>query len=88
MAGDDDSGWETTEVVICGAGPTGATLSAYLGQLSVHNIVLEKYGSIFPDPRAFSLGEEGMRIVQGAGLYKHLYTEIGRSRTHLGIIAV
>ncbi|KAE8142836.1 hypothetical protein BDV38DRAFT_94094 [Aspergillus pseudotamarii] len=32
--------WETTDVVICGCGPPGAMLSAYLGQMSIPNVVL------------------------------------------------
>lgn len=73
-------GWETTSVLICGGGPTGATLSAYLGRISVKNIVLEKDTGIYPYPRAFNLGESAMRLLQGLGLCDHIYTDMGRSQ--------
>jgi hypothetical protein len=41
---------ETTDVIICGCGPTGAMLSGYLGRLSVNIIVLEKELEITQDP--------------------------------------
>jgi hypothetical protein len=44
---------ETTEVVICGCGPTGAMLSAYLGQRGIRNVVLEKEIDITQDPRGW-----------------------------------
>lgn len=74
------SEWETTDVLICGCGPTGAMLSGYLGQLQVNNIVLEKEASITTDPRGIALDEDGIRLVQGLGLYEHIFTEIGSSK--------
>lgn len=69
--------WEITDVVICGCGPTGAMLSAYLGKFSISNIVLEKDLGITTDPRGIALDEEGIRLAQGLGIYKYIYTEIG-----------
>ena len=69
--------WETTEVLICGCGPTGAMLSGYLGRMSVSNIVLEKEASINTDPRGIALDDDGIRFMQGLGLYKPIFTEIG-----------
>ncbi len=71
---------ETTEVIICGCGPTGAMLSGYLGRLSVNNIVLEKELDITQDPRGIALDEDGIRYVQGLGIYDKIFTEIGQSR--------
>jgi len=68
---------ETTDVVICGGGPTGALLSAYLGQMSIPNVVLEKEKEIVTDPRGIALDEDGIRLLQGLGLYDQVYTEIG-----------
>lgn len=76
----DSETWETTDVVICGCGPTGAMLSAYLGQFGISNIVLEKEADITTDPRGIALDEEGIRLVQGLGIYKHIFTEIGTCR--------
>ncbi|GFF61360.1 hypothetical protein IFM62136_04984 [Aspergillus lentulus] len=69
--------WETTDILICGCGPTGALLSAYLGQMRIPNVVLEKEANITTDPRGIALDEDGIRILQGAGLYDSIYTEIG-----------
>ncbi len=70
---------ETTDVIICGAGPTGAMLSAYLGQQSVTNVVLEKELDITQDPRGIALDEDGIRFLQVAGVYDKVFTEMGRS---------
>lgn len=70
-------GCETTDVAICGCGPTGALLSSYLGQMSIKHIVLEKESGITTDPRGIALDEDGIRFLQGAGVYKQIYTEIG-----------
>jgi 2-polyprenyl-6-methoxyphenol hydroxylase-like FAD-dependent oxidoreductase len=69
--------YETTDVVICGCGPTGALLSAYLGRMGVRNIVLEKESGITTDPRGIALDEDGIRLIQGIGIYEHIYREIG-----------
>ncbi|KAJ5606473.1 hypothetical protein N7510_009254 [Penicillium lagena] len=72
-----DLNCETTDVVICGCGPTGAMLSAYLGQMGIRNIVLEKEENITTDPRGIALDEDGIRLLQGIGLYPSIYKEIG-----------
>ncbi|KAL3447442.1 hypothetical protein BJX65DRAFT_97666 [Aspergillus insuetus] len=69
--------YETTDVLICGCGPTGALLSAYLGRMGVSNIVLEKESGITTDPRGIALDEDGIRLIQGIGIYEHIYREIG-----------
>ncbi|RAL00156.1 putative monooxygenase [Aspergillus ibericus CBS 121593] len=74
-----DGHWETTDVVICGCGPTGALLSAYLGRMGVHNIVLEREPEITTDPRGIALDDDGIRFLQGLGLYDSVYTKIGTS---------
>ncbi|KAJ5391278.1 hypothetical protein N7509_006768 [Penicillium cosmopolitanum] len=68
---------EATDVVICGCGPTGAMLSAYLGQMNIRNIVLERGTEITTDPRGIALDEDGIRLLQGLGLYASIYTQIG-----------
>ncbi|GFF94842.1 hypothetical protein IFM53868_07721 [Aspergillus udagawae] len=69
--------WETTNILICGCGPTGALLSAYLGQMHISKVVLEKEANITTDLRGIALDEDGIRILQGVGLYDSVYTEIG-----------
>ena len=72
-----DSDCETTDVLICGCGPTGAMLSAYLGRLKISNVVLEKEADITTDPRGIALDEDGIRYLQGLGLYDQIFTDIG-----------
>lgn len=71
---------ESTDVIICGCGPTGAILSAYLGGQSVKNIVLEKELEITQDPRGIALDEDGIRCLQAVGLYDKVFSEIGQSK--------
>ena len=71
--------WETTDILICGGGPTGALLSAFLGQLKVPNVVLEREPDITTDPRGIALDEDGIRTLQAIGVYDQIYTDIGRS---------
>ncbi|KAJ9603784.1 hypothetical protein H2200_011970 [Cladophialophora chaetospira] len=69
---------ETTDVIICGCGPTGALLSGLLGQLNVQNIVLEREKEVVTDPRGIALDEDGIRILQEIGLYDKIYGEIAQ----------
>ncbi|GIJ91001.1 hypothetical protein Asppvi_009966 [Aspergillus pseudoviridinutans] len=72
-----EQAWETTDVLICGCGPTGAMLSGYLDSMAVRNIVLEREAEITTDPRGIVLDDDGIRYLQGLGLYEHVYTAIG-----------
>lgn len=69
--------WETTDVIICGCGPTGALLSVYLGQMSISNVVLEKEADVTTDPHGIVLDEDGIHLLQGAGIYDTIYTQTG-----------
>ncbi|KAJ5757375.1 uncharacterized protein N7511_006069 [Penicillium nucicola] len=69
--------YETTDVVICGCGPTGAMLSAYLGRMDIPHIVIEKEPEITTDPRGIALDEDGIRMLQGIGIYDQIYSDIG-----------
>lgn len=72
---------ETTDIVICGCGPTGALLSAYLSRMSIRHIIVEKEKDITHDPRGIALDEDGIRLLQGVGLYDKIYTEIGTCKS-------
>ncbi|KAJ6104882.1 hypothetical protein N7486_003571 [Penicillium sp. IBT 16267x] len=72
-----DSEYEITDVIICGCGPSGAMLTAYLGQMSIPHIVIEKEAEITTDPRGIALDEDGIRMLQGIGIYDHIYSDIG-----------
>jgi 2-polyprenyl-6-methoxyphenol hydroxylase-like FAD-dependent oxidoreductase len=71
---------ETTSALIVGCGPTGAMLSALLGQYHVPNIVLEREAEVNVDPRGIALDEDGIRYLQACGLYDKVFTEIGTCR--------
>ena len=71
---------ESTDVLICGCGPTGAMLSALLGQYHIPNIVLEREEKINTDPRGIALDEDGIRYLQACGIYQHIFTDIGQCR--------
>jgi 2-polyprenyl-6-methoxyphenol hydroxylase-like FAD-dependent oxidoreductase len=68
---------ETTDVLIVGCGPTGALLTALLGNFGIRNIVLEREPGITEDPRGITLDEDGIRLLQEVGLYDKIYTDIG-----------
>ncbi|CAO3667054.1 unnamed protein product [Umbelopsis vinacea] len=68
---------QETDVIICGCCPTGAMLAGYLGSMNVQCIVLEKEPEIVTDPRGIVLDEDGIRLVQGLGLYKYVFSDIG-----------
>lgn len=68
---------ESTDVLICGCGPTGAMLSAHLGRLGVKNVVIEQEPGITTDPRGIALDEDGIRLLQSLGLYDAIYSEVG-----------
>jgi len=55
-------------VVIVGAGPTGLTAATLLGQYGVECLVLERWGSVYPQPRAVALDDEVHRILARLGL--------------------
>jgi 3-(3-hydroxy-phenyl)propionate hydroxylase len=55
-------------VVIVGAGPTGLTAATLLGQYGVECLVLERWESIYPRPRAVALDDEVYRILARLGI--------------------
>jgi 3-(3-hydroxy-phenyl)propionate hydroxylase len=57
-----------TDVLVVGFGPVGATIANLLGGYGVNVLAIDKATEIFPKPRAISLDNEALRIVQLAGL--------------------
>ncbi|HEX4721947.1 MAG TPA: bifunctional 3-(3-hydroxy-phenyl)propionate/3-hydroxycinnamic acid hydroxylase [Pseudonocardiaceae bacterium] len=55
-------------VVIIGAGPTGLTAAAFLAQYGVECVVLDRWESIYPQPRAVHLDDEVYRLLARIGL--------------------
>lgn len=56
------------DVMICGLGPTGATLAGLLGQRGLRVAVFDRLPDLYPLPRAIGLDQEAMRIVQELGV--------------------
>ncbi|HVK21830.1 MAG TPA: bifunctional 3-(3-hydroxy-phenyl)propionate/3-hydroxycinnamic acid hydroxylase [Actinokineospora sp.] len=55
-------------VVIIGAGPTGLTAATLLAQHGVECLVLERWDSVYPQPRAVHLDDEVYRILARLGV--------------------
>ncbi|MDT7647611.1 MAG: 3-(3-hydroxy-phenyl)propionate hydroxylase [Pseudonocardiales bacterium] len=55
-------------VVIIGAGPTGIAAATLLAQYGVQSLVLERWESIYPQPRAVHLDDEIYRILARLGI--------------------
>ncbi|MEU5528009.1 bifunctional 3-(3-hydroxy-phenyl)propionate/3-hydroxycinnamic acid hydroxylase [Micromonospora chersina] len=69
-------------VVIVGAGPTGLTAATLLAQYGVECLILERWESIYPQPRAVALDDEVHRILARLGL-RNEFAAI--SRPHHGL---
>ncbi len=59
---------ETFDVLVVGAGPTGLTLAHLLAQADVKVLLIEQNASTVGEPRAVSIDDESMRVLQAAGL--------------------
>ncbi|MFC4022044.1 bifunctional 3-(3-hydroxy-phenyl)propionate/3-hydroxycinnamic acid hydroxylase [Micromonospora sp. GCM10011542] len=69
-------------VVIIGAGPTGLTAATLLAQYGVECLVVERWGSVYPLPRAVALDDEVHRILARLGLHDEF---AAISRPHRGL---
>ena len=69
---------ETTDIIVCGCGPTGAMVSTLLSQYAIPHVVLERDAEVTADPRGIALDEDGIRCLQACGIYDKVFTEIGQ----------
>ena len=58
----------STDVLIVGAWPTGLFLSNLLASHDIKNILIEKNSSTVKEPRAVSIDDESLRVIQSLGL--------------------
>ncbi|HKU11170.1 MAG TPA: bifunctional 3-(3-hydroxy-phenyl)propionate/3-hydroxycinnamic acid hydroxylase [Sinomonas sp.] len=65
-----------TDVAIIGAGPTGLAAAALLADYGVRVTVLEKHPSTGDEPRAISITDESLRILQQLGVLEGASSEM------------
>lgn len=58
----------TTDVLVVGCGPVGATLALMLGRRGISALVIDKAPDIYAAPRAIAFDFDALRILQSAGL--------------------
>lgn len=58
----------TVPVLVIGAGPTGVTVATLLAQYGIRCLVLDRYTSAYPQPRAVHLDDEVHRIIARLGV--------------------
>lgn len=77
---------KTYSVAIIGAGPTGLVLANLLGKAGVRTLVIERNPATVGEPRAVSIDDESLRVVQEMGLLEAVQSEIvsGYGSEYLG----
>lgn len=73
-------------VAIIGAGPTGLVLANLLGKVGIRSLVVEANAATVSEPRAVSIDDESLRVVQQMGLLDVVQKEIvsGYGSEYLG----
>ena len=59
---------ESVPVVIVGAGPTGVTAATLLADYDIPCLVLDRWDSVYPQPRAVHLDDEIYRLIARLGV--------------------
>jgi 3-(3-hydroxy-phenyl)propionate hydroxylase len=77
---------EHHSVAIVGAGPTGLILANLLGAANISTVLVETNPSTVAEPRAVSIDDESLRVVQGLGLIDTVQKELvsGYGSEYLG----
>jgi 3-(3-hydroxy-phenyl)propionate hydroxylase len=66
----------STDIVIVGLGPVGATLANLLGLCGVHTLVLEREAEAYHLPRAVHFDDEVMRVFETIGLSDQISRDV------------
>ena len=74
-----DAAEATTQVLIVGLGPCGATLANYLGRYGIAAIAIDRAEEILDYPRAIGIDDEALRSFQGIGLAETLLADMVRN---------
>lgn len=64
------------DVLVVGLGPVGATVANLLGRYGVRTLAIDKAIEIYAAPRAIILDNEGMRVLQLAGLAEDAFETV------------
>lgn len=72
-------------VVVVGAGPVGVTAATLLGQYGVDCLVLDRWDSVYPQPRAVHLDDEIYRVLVRLGIAEQ-FAAVSRSTRGLQLI--
>src|SRR5947209_6990204 len=59
----------SVEVLVVGTGPTGLALANVLGQAGISTLLVERNPSTTDEPKAVSIDEESLRLLQAIDLY-------------------
>ncbi|PKV90036.1 bifunctional 3-(3-hydroxy-phenyl)propionate/3-hydroxycinnamic acid hydroxylase [Streptomyces sp. TLI_146] len=65
---------DTIPVAVIGAGPTGLTAATLLGQYGIETLVLDRWQSVYPLPRAVHLDDEIYRLLTRLGIARQFAT--------------
>ncbi|MGB1581287.1 MAG: bifunctional 3-(3-hydroxy-phenyl)propionate/3-hydroxycinnamic acid hydroxylase [Nevskiales bacterium] len=72
-----------TQVLIVGYGPVGATMACLLGRYGVDTVVIDRAAEMQVMPRAIGMDQEGLRIMQLAGLGEDDFEKLAMNKMHM-----
>lgn len=74
---------DSTDIVIVGAGPVGMTVANLLANYGVKTLVLDRAQAILEHPRAIGTDNDGLRVLQAAGLARDAFELIPMARLEM-----
>ncbi|SDA93802.1 bifunctional 3-(3-hydroxy-phenyl)propionate/3-hydroxycinnamic acid hydroxylase [Sinorhizobium sp. NFACC03] len=66
----------STDVLVVGCGPVGATLALMLGRRGISTLVIDKAPDIYAAPRAIAFDFDALRILQSVGLDENDFDQV------------